>query len=59
MPMGLTNSPATFMRTVNNFFSDMLDRGVIAFMDDVILYSSAIEEHKLLLKAVFKRFQEK
>ena len=59
MPMGLTNAPATFMRTMNNLFSDMLDRGVVAFMDDVLLYSSTIEEHELLLKAVFKRLQEK
>ena len=57
--MGLTNAPATFMRTMNNFFSDMLDRGVEAFMDDVLLYSSSIEEYQLLLKYVFKRLQEK
>ena len=53
--MGLTNAPATFMRTMNNLFSDMLDRGVGALMDDVLLYSSIIEEHELLLKAIFKR----
>ena len=47
---GLTNFPATFMRTMNNSFYDLLDRGVIAFMDDVLIYSSTIEEHELLLK---------
>ena len=57
--MGLTNAPATFMRTMNNLFSDILDRGVVAFMDDVLLYCSTIEEHELLLKVVFKRLQEK
>ena len=59
MPMGLTNAPATFMRTMNNLFSDMLDRGVVAFMDNVLLFSFTIEELKLVLKAVFKRLQEK
>ena len=59
MPMGLTNAPATFMRTMNNLSSDMLDRGVVAFMDDVLPYSSTIEDHELLVKAVFKRLQEK
>ena len=59
MPMRLTNAPATFMRTMNNLFSDMLDRGVVAFVDDVLLYSSTFEEHELLLKAVFKQLQEK
>ena len=58
-PMGINNAPATFMRTMNNLFSDMLDRGVVAFMNDMLLYSSIIEEHELLLKSVFKRLQEK
>ena len=44
MPMGLTNAPATFMITMNNFFLDMLDRGVVAFMDDILLYSYIVEE---------------
>ena len=59
MPMGLTNAPATFMRTMNNLFSDVLDRGVVAFMDNVLLFCFTIEELKLVLKAVFKRLQEK
>ena len=59
MPFRLTNAPATFMRTMNNMFSDILDRGVVAFMDNVLIYSSTIEEHDQLLKAVFSRLQEK
>ena len=47
------------MRTMNNLFSDLLDRGVVTFMDDVLIYSSAIEENELLLKAVFTRLKEK
>ena len=59
MSMGLTNAPTAFMRTMNNLFSDMLDRGVVVFMDDVLLYSSTLENYELLLKSVFKRLQEK
>ena len=50
MPFGLTNAPATFMRTMNNLFSVLIDRGVVAFMDDVLIYSCTIEENELLLK---------
>ena len=42
MPMGLTNAPATFMRTMNNLFSDMLDSGVAVFLDDILVYSSTV-----------------
>ena len=55
----VSNAPATFMRTMNNLFSDLLDRGVVAFMDDILMYSSTIEKHGLLLKAVFTRLKEK
>ena len=58
MPFGLTNAPDTFVRTMNNLFSDLFDRGVVAFMDDVLIYSSTIEEHELLLKAVFSRLMK-
>ena len=36
MPMGLTNAPATFMQTMNNLFSDMLDSGVAVFLDNIL-----------------------
>ena len=47
------------MRTMNNLFSDSLDRGAVAFKDDVLIYNSTIEEHELLLKLVFTRLKEK
>ena len=59
MPFGLTNVPVTFMGTMNNLFSDLLDRGVVGFMDDVLIYSSTIEEHAQLLKTEFTRLKEK
>ena len=51
--MGLMNAPATFMRTMNNLFVDMLDKRVIAFLDDVLIYSTTVEEHFELLEKVF------
>ena len=53
MPMGLMNALATFMRMMNNLFMDMLDKGVIVLLDDVLIYSTMMEEHFELLKKVF------
>ena len=53
MPMGLMNMPATFMQMMNNFFADMLDKGVIVFLDDMLIYSTTVEEHFELLEKVF------
>ena len=50
MPMGLTNAPATFMRTMNNLFSDMLDSGVAVFLDNILVYSGMVDEHFTLLE---------
>ena len=53
MPMGLMNVPATFMQTMNNFFVDMLDKGVVFFLDNMLIYSIIAEENFELLEKVF------
>ena len=52
MPMGLTNAPATFMRTMNNLFSDMLDSGMAVFLDNILVYSGMVDENFTLLEQV-------
>lgn len=42
MPFGLTNAPATFMKTMNELFSDMLDKFLIVYLDDIIIFSKSI-----------------
>ena len=51
--MGLTNVPATCMQMMNNLFMDMLDKGVIVFLDNMLIYSTVAEEHFELLEKVF------
>ncbi len=53
MPFGLCNAPSTFQRTMNHVFFDLLDRGVLVYLDDVLIYSKTIETHKQLLREVF------
>ena len=38
------NVPATFMQMMNNLFEDMLDQGVVVFLDDMLIYSTIVEE---------------
>ena len=57
MPFGLTNAPATFMRTMNSLFHDLLDRGLVCFLDEILLYSKTLSEHVSLLRTVFDRLR--
>ena len=57
MPMGLINAPATFMQTMNNLFEDMLDQGVVVFLNNMLIYSTTLEGHFKLLEKVFAHLQ--
>ena len=52
MPMGFMNIPATFMGTMNNLFSNMLDLVMALFLDDILMYSHMVKEHFTLPKKV-------
>jgi hypothetical protein len=58
LPMGLTNAPATFQHLMNNTFRDMLDRCVLAFLDDIVVYSRTLEEHRRDVHATLTRLRE-
>jgi hypothetical protein len=55
MSFGLTNAPAYFMNLMNKVFMEELDRFVIVFIDDILVYSRSAEEHGQHLKVVLKK----
>jgi len=52
MPFGLTNTPVAFMHLMNRVFKPYLDRFVVVFIDDILVYSWTLEEHACHLREV-------
>ncbi|XP_025825129.1 uncharacterized protein LOC112900483, partial [Panicum hallii] len=58
MPFGLTNAPAFFMTLMNKVFMEELDRFVVVFIDDILVYSKSAEEHGQHLKVVLGKLRK-
>ena len=58
IPFGLTNAPATFMCLMNEVFKKYLDKFVIVFLDDILIYSKLEEEHEEHLRIALQVLRE-
>ncbi|CCE34914.1 uncharacterized protein CPUR_08853 [Claviceps purpurea 20.1] len=58
MPFGLMNAPATFQALMNYIFRDLLDAGLLVYMDDLLIYAKTVEEHDALVKEVLSRLSQ-
>jgi hypothetical protein len=58
VPFGLSNAPIVFMSLMNGVFRDYLDKFVIVFLDDILVYSKLEEEHEQHLSMVLQVLRE-
>ena len=58
MPFGHTNASATFQNMMNEIFRDMIDLGIVIYLDDIHIYSENECDNIALVKRVLERFQE-
>jgi hypothetical protein len=55
---GLTNAPSYIMNMMNKVFMDELDKFVVVFIDDILIYSSTAEEHEQHLRVVLEKLRQ-
>lgn len=58
MPMGLKNSPSTFQRVMDNVLRDLQNDACLVYLDDIIVYSTSLQEHIVKLEKVFKKLRD-
>jgi hypothetical protein len=57
MPFGLSTAPATFIRLMNEVFSDMMWKSVLIYFDDIVIFSRSFDEHLQHITMVMDRLR--
>ncbi len=58
MPFGLSNSPTVFQALVNDVLRDMVDQFIYVYLDDILIFSSSLQEHVQHVRRVLQRLLE-
>ena len=58
MPFGLTNAPATCQELINNVLRVHLDKTVVAYLNNILVFLKTLEEHILYVTKVLKCLDE-
>jgi hypothetical protein len=57
MSFGLTNAPSYFMHLMNKVFMEYMDKFVVVFIDDILIFSKTEEEHETDLRLVLEKLR--
>ena len=58
MPFGLTNDPASFQNFINDALQPFLDRFATAYLDNILIYSDTLGEHREHVRQVLEQLQK-
>lgn len=58
MPFGLKNAPSTFQRTMENVLRGLINEICVVYMDDIVIFSTSLQEHITNTEIVFQRLRE-
>jgi Reverse transcriptase (RNA-dependent DNA polymerase) len=58
VPFGLAIAPSTFQALMNDVFRDYVDKFMLVYLDDVLIFSRSAEEHNEHVKLVLKRLRD-
>lgn len=58
MPFGLKTAPATFQRLMNNVLKDYINKICLVYLDDIIIFSTSLDEHINSIRLIFAKLEE-